>query len=97
MIELIDSEGISQENIDRVEIEAKYSGYLEKEKEAAAKIDRLEDLKIPIDFDYRKLKSLSYEAREKLSEGKPTSIKQAKAISGVSPADISVLLVYMGR
>ncbi len=97
LIELIDSEGISQENIDRVEIEAKYSGYLEKEKEAAAKIDRLEDLKIPIDFDYRKLKSLSYEAREKLSEGKPTSIKQAKAISGVSPADISVLLVYMGR
>lgn len=95
--ELISSEGISQDNIDRVEIEAKYSGYLEKEKEAAAKIDRLEDLKIPIDFDYRKLKSLSYEAREKLSEGKPTSIKQAKAISGVSPADISVLLVYMGR
>jgi len=94
---VIEEKEISQENIDRVEIEAKYSGYLEKEKEAAAKIDRLEDLKIPSDFDYRKLKSLSYEAREKLSEGKPTSIKQAKAISGVSPADISVLLVYMGR
>lgn len=91
------SNGISQENVDRVEIEAKYSGYLAKEKEAASKIDRLEDLRIPLDFDYRKLKSLSYEAREKLSEQKPDSIKAAKRISGVSPADISVLLVYMGR
>ena len=95
--EFLEKKGISQENVERVEIEAKYSGYLEKEKEAAAKIDRLEELKIPGDFDYRKLKSLSYEAREKLSELKPLSIKEAKKISGVSPADISVLLVYMGR
>ncbi len=89
--------GITAENIERVEIEAKYSGYLEKEKEAAAKIDRLEELRIPKNFDYHKLKSLSYEAREKLTEFKPSSIKEAKRISGVRPADISVLLVYMGR
>ncbi|WP_421751379.1 tRNA uridine-5-carboxymethylaminomethyl(34) synthesis enzyme MnmG [Croceimicrobium sp.] len=95
--ELIAEHGLLKENIERVEIETKYAGYLEKEKEAAAKIDRLEDLKIPEAFDYYKLKSLSYEAREKLSEMKPTSIKEAKKISGVSPADISVLLVYMGR
>ncbi|QNR25848.1 tRNA uridine-5-carboxymethylaminomethyl(34) synthesis enzyme MnmG [Croceimicrobium hydrocarbonivorans] len=94
---VVDKESLQKENIERVEIETKYAGYLEKEKEAAAKIDRLEDLKIPEAFDYYKLKSLSYEAREKLTEMKPTSIKEAKKISGVSPADISVLLVYMGR
>tara|TARA_Y100001934_G_scaffold273954_1_gene365160 strand:+ start:1754 stop:3625 length:1872 start_codon:yes stop_codon:yes gene_type:complete len=94
---VVEKESLQKENIERVEIETKYAGYLEKEKEAAAKIDRLEDLKIPETFDYYKLKSLSYEAREKLTEIKPTSIKEAKKISGVSPADISVLLVYMGR
>jgi len=95
--ELVSTKNILPENIERVEIEAKYSGYLNKEKEAAEKIDRLEYLKIPRDFDFRKLKSLSYEAREKLSEFKPETIRAAKKISGVSPADISVLLVYMGR
>jgi len=94
---VVEKESLQKDNIERVEIETKYAGYLEKEKEAAAKIDRLEDLKIPETFDYYKLKSLSYEAREKLTEIKPTSIKEAKKISGVSPADISVLLVYMGR
>lgn len=94
---LLRKEGISQENVERVEIEAKYSGYLKKEKDAAAKIDRLQELKIPQSFDYTKLKSLSFEARDKLSKHKPLSIKEAKRISGVSPADISVLLVYMGR
>lgn len=94
---LVNSEGLEDENFVSVEIESKYSGYLDKEREAAAKIDRLEDLKIPSNFDYTKLKSLSYEAREKLQSLKPTSIKEAKRISGVSPADISVLLVYMGR
>lgn len=94
---LIDENSISDENILAVEIESKYSGYLQKEREAAAKIDRLEDLKIPSRFDYKKLKSLSFEAREKLEEFKPKTIKEAKKISGVSPADISVLLVYMGR
>lgn len=95
--DFISKEAILPENIDRVEIEAKYAGYLEKEKDAASKIDRLEELKIPSNFDYARLKSLSFEAREKLNENKPTTIKEAKQISGVSPADISVLLVYMGR
>ena len=72
-------------------------GYIEKERENAKKLTRLEDLSIPEDFDYTKLKSLSYEAREKLSKVRPVTIKQAKRISGVSPSDISVLLVYMGR
>ncbi len=90
-------EELEQDNVVAVEIESKYSGYLDKEKEAAAKIDRLEDLKIPDSFDYSRLKSLSYEAREKLQSAKPATIKEAKKISGVSPADISVLLVFMGR
>lgn len=81
----------------QVEIEKKYAGYIEKEKENAQKIERLKDLKIPEGFDYRKLSSLSFEAREKLTKVRPVSIKQAKKISGVSPSDISVLLVYMGR
>lgn len=95
--DLVRQEDLKEENFVSVEIESKYSGYLDKEREAAAKIDRLEDLKIPANFDYARLKSLSYEAREKLQNLKPSSIKEAKRISGVSPADISVLLVYMGR
>ncbi|HBC05648.1 MAG TPA: tRNA uridine-5-carboxymethylaminomethyl(34) synthesis enzyme MnmG, partial [Aequorivita sp.] len=69
----------------------------EKEKNNADKLNRLEGLKIPVSFDYSKLKSLSYEAREKLSKIKPATVSQASRISGVSPNDISVLLVYMGR
>ncbi len=88
---------IKQENIDQAEISLKYAGYISKEKDNAAKIDRLEDLKIPKDFDYARLKSLSYEAKEKLIKQQPATIKEAKGISGVSPADISVMLVYMGR
>jgi len=90
-------EGILQEDIDSVEIALKYSGYIDKELDNANKLDRLENLKIPVGFDYSLLKSMSYEAREKLNNIKPTTIKEAKAISGVSPSDISVLLVYMGR
>ncbi len=88
---------IKDENIEQVEIALKYAGYITKEKENASKIDRLEHLSIPKNFDYTKLKSLSYEAREKLIKQQPATIKEAKGISGVSPADISVLLVYMGR
>lgn len=88
---------ILEENVEQVEISLKYSGYINKEKDNASKIDRLEYLKIPQGFDYNKLKSLSWEAREKLNNHQPATIKEAKAISGVSPADISVLLVYMGR
>ncbi len=85
------------EAIQQTEIQVKYSGYIEKEKNNADKLNRLEGIKIPNAFDYSKLKSLSYEAREKLSKIKPVTISQASRISGVSPNDISVLLVYMGR
>lgn len=89
--------GMSKEILEQVEIKAKYSGYIEKEKENADKLNRLEDISIPEGFDYSKLASLSYEAKEKLSQIRPTTIKQAKRISGVSPSDVNVLLVYMGR
>lgn len=88
---------IDQEIIEQVEIHLKYSGYIEKEKNNADKLNRLENVPIPSKFDYSKVKSLSFEAREKLSKIQPTSISQASRISGVSPSDISVLLVYMGR
>ncbi len=88
---------ITAEEWEQVEIKTKYQGYIEKERENAHKLSKLEDLSIPENFDYSKLKSLSYEAREKLGKIKPVNIKQAKRISGVSPSDISVLLVYMGR
>ncbi|RMA66008.1 tRNA uridine-5-carboxymethylaminomethyl(34) synthesis enzyme MnmG [Ulvibacter antarcticus] len=83
--------------LQQAEIQVKYAGYINKEKNNADKLNRLEGLKIPSDFDYTKLKSLSYEAREKLTAIQPATISQASRISGVSPNDISVLLVYMGR
>lgn len=83
--------------IEQVEIHLKYSGYIEKEKSNADKLNRLENVVIPQTFNYTKVKSLSYEAREKLTKIQPTTISQASRISGVSPSDISVLLVYMGR
>lgn len=75
----------------------KYGSYLEKEKENANKLKRLENIKIHADFDFKKLKSLSKEAMEKLTKNKPETIGQASRISGVTPADISILLVYFGR
>jgi tRNA uridine 5-carboxymethylaminomethyl modification enzyme len=93
---------ISENDLDydvlqQTEIQVKYAGYINKEKNNADKLNRLEGLKIPEGFDYTKLKSLSYEAREKLTTIQPITISQASRISGVSPNDISVLLVYMGR
>ena len=88
---------IQKDVIEQAEIHLKYSGYIEKEKNNADKLNRLENVMIPSSFKYDKLKSLSFEAREKLNKIKPTSISQASRISGVSPSDISVLLVYMGR
>ena len=93
----IDSNNFSKEVQDQAEIQIKYSGYIEKEKANADKLNRLESVKIPKDFDYKKLKSISAEALEKLIKIKPETISQASRISGVSPNDISVLLVYMGR
>ena len=88
---------IDSEVIEQVDIHLKYSGYIEKEKNNADKLNRLENVSIPSNFNYAKVKSLSYEAREKLSKIQPTTISQASRISGVSPSDVSVLLVYMGR
>ena len=88
---------IDKEVIEQAVIHLKYSGYIEKEKNNADKLNRLENVVIPSKFNYQKVTSLSYEAREKLSKIQPTSISQASRISGVSPSDISVLLVYMGR
>lgn len=86
-----------REVLEQTEIQVKYSGYIAKEKTNADKLQRLENVRIPDNFDYSKLKSLSYEAREKLKSIQPVTISQASRISGVSPADISVLLVYLGR
>ena len=93
---LLDND-LSKEVIDQAEIQIKYSGYILKEKNNADKLNRLENVKIPNNFDYSKIKSMSTEARQKLKAIKPETISQASRISGVSPNDISVLLVYMGR
>ena len=93
----ISSNNFSEEVQDQAEIQIKYSGYIQKEKNNADKLNRLESVKIPKDFDYKKLKSISAEALEKLNKIRPETISQASRISGVSPNDISVLLVYMGR
>ena len=87
----------SKEVLDQAEIQIKYSGYIAKERANADKLHRLEGVLIPPKFDYNKLKSISAEAKEKLNKIKPQTISQASRISGVSPNDISVLLVYMGR
>jgi tRNA uridine 5-carboxymethylaminomethyl modification enzyme len=86
-----------REVLEQAEIQVKYAGYIEKEKNNADKLLRLEHVKIPPGFDYSELNSLSYEAREKFKKIKPVTIAQASRISGVSPSDISVLLVYLGR
>ena len=93
----IQENNLDREVIEQTEIQVKYSGYITKEKNNADKLSRLENIKIPSDFDYSKLQSMSLEAREKLTKIQPVTISQASRISGVSPSDISVLLVFMGR
>ena len=88
---------LDQEILEQAEIQVKYSGYIEKERNNANKLTRLEDVKIPEFFDYNKIKSMSIEAKQKLTAIRPVTISQASRISGVSPSDISVLLIYMGR
>ncbi len=88
---------LDREVMEQAEIQVKYAGYIEKEKNNADKLQRLENIKIPASFDYSKLKSLSFEAREKLNAIRPVTISQSSRIIGVSPSDISVLLVFMGR
>lgn len=82
---------------EQAEVNIKYKGYIEKEKENVAKLNRLENVKIPEDFDYLKISSLSAEAKQKMNNVRPKTVAQAGRISGVSPADINVLLVYLGR
>jgi tRNA uridine 5-carboxymethylaminomethyl modification enzyme len=93
----IQEHNLDNEVIEQTEIQVKYSGYIAKEKSNADKLSRLEYVKIPENFDYSQIKSMSFEAREKLKKIQPTTVSQASRISGVSPNDISVLLVYMGR
>ena len=93
----ITENNLDNEVIEQTEIQVKYSGYIEKEKNNADKLSRLEYVKIPRNFDYSQIKSMSFEAREKLKRIQPATVSQASRISGVSPNDISVLLVYMGR
>jgi tRNA uridine 5-carboxymethylaminomethyl modification enzyme len=93
----METNNLDTEVVEQTEIQVKYAGYIEKEKNNADKLNRLENVKIPSNFDYSKLKSMSMEARQKLSEIEPVTISQASRISGVSPNDISVLLVYLGR
>jgi tRNA uridine 5-carboxymethylaminomethyl modification enzyme len=87
----------SEDVVAAVEIGIKYSGYIEREKAQADKNRRLEYIRIPSDFDFDSLQGLSIECRQKLKRYKPETIAQASRISGVSPSDISVLLVYFGR
>ena len=84
-------------NIEQVEIDIKYSGYIEREKENANKLKRLEYVKIPEDIDYYRFSSLSNESKEKLNSVRPINIGQAARISGIKPSDISILLIYLGR
>ena len=88
---------MDRELLEQVEILVKYSGYIEREKKLAARLKNLDHIKLYDDLDYHKLKSLSYEAREKLSKLCPDNLGQASRVSGVSPSDISVILVYLGR
>ncbi len=85
------------DSCEQAEIQVKYAGYIEKEKNNADKLTRLEYVKIPDGVDYSKMTSISFEAREKLNKIKPTTVSQASRISGVSPSDISVLLIHLGR
>jgi len=93
----ISKSSFSPDVLEQTEVQVKYSGYIEKEKANAKKLNNLESIKIPSNFNYSKVQSLSTEATQKLNKIKPTTLSQASRISGVSPNDISVLMVYMGR
>ena len=97
ILELVPRGTYSSEVVESAEIRIKYSGYIDRERRIAEKILRLEDLEIPANFDFQKVESLSIECRIKLNRYRPRTIAQASRISGVSPSDIAVLLVYFGR
>ncbi|MFT7352048.1 MAG: tRNA uridine 5-carboxymethylaminomethyl modification enzyme [Flavobacterium sp.] len=93
----VEENQLDQEILEQAEIQVKYSGYIEKERNNADKLTRLENVKIPEEFDFYKIKSMSIEAKQKLTAIRPVTISQASRISGVSPSDVSVLLIHMGR
>ena len=93
----VEKNNIGEDVIEQVEIEIKYSGYIERERANADKLKRLEDIKIPANFDFTAITSITIEARQKLSRIHPTTIGQASRIPGVSPADINILLIHFGR
>mgnify|MGYP001266758339 FL=1 len=95
--DFVHENGINEEVVEQAEIQIKYSGYIDKEKTNAEKLNNLESIQIPDAFDYGRLKSLSSEAKSKLEDIRPKTLSQASRISGVSPADISAMLVFMGR
>ena len=95
--EYAESNNLDREILEQAEIQVKYSGYIDKERNNAEKLTRLENFKIPVDFDYEQIKSMSIEAKQKLSKIRPVTISQASRISGVSPSDVSVLLIHLGR
>jgi tRNA uridine 5-carboxymethylaminomethyl modification enzyme len=86
-----------QEFVELAEINMKYEGYIRKEEDMVAKMSRLEDVRLQENFDYHAISALSAEARDKLSRHRPQTLGQAGRISGVSPADVSVLLIHLGR
>lgn len=93
----VEEHQLGEEELEEAEIQIKYRGYIKKEKNNADKLTRLENLKIPANIDYHQLNSMTIEARQKLSKIRPETVAQASRISGISPADISVLLIHMGR
>ena len=97
LLEIVPCGTFSREVVESVEIALKYSGYIERERQQAEKNERLEYIKIPADFDFDRIQGLSIECRQKLKRYQPATIAQASSLSGVSPADISVVLVYFGR
>ena len=97
LTEFLNKEKLKSESVEQAEIKIKYGGYLNKEQESAKKLKKLENIKIPKEFEFEKLHSISTEGRQKLKMIGPSTIGQASRISGVSPSDINVLLVYLGR
>ena len=97
MKDFIKEKKISNDALEQAELTIKYGGYLDREKQTAEKMKRLENIKIPTNFEFEKLHSISTEGRQKLKEIGPLTIGQASRISGVSPSDINVLLIYLGR
>ena len=93
----IEENKLDPDIIEQAEIQIKYAGYIQKEMLNAEKLNRLDHIKIPEEFDYDILDSLSHEAKEKLNKIKPANLSQASRISGINPSDISVLLVKLGR